>query len=58
MASELKSVTAATGYALKQRIMKLIAEGWQPYGRILNAGSTSVGIIMAKGAEANITDVA
>ncbi|GCL13890.1 hypothetical protein BvCmsD80A_01555 [Escherichia coli] len=39
MASELRSVTATTAHALKQKIMEYITEGWQPYGRILNAGA-------------------
>lgn len=57
MATELKTVSAPTGPALKDKIMLEIAEGWQPYDRILNAGATSVGIVMAKGTDAQITDV-
>lgn len=57
MASELKTVSAVGKGALKSAIMAAIADGWQPFDRVLNAGESSIGLVMAKGTGAQIYDV-
>lgn len=57
MATELKTVSAVGKESMRAAVMEAIAEGWQPYDRVLNAGATTIGLVMAKGTNAQIYDV-
>ena len=57
MATELKTVSAVGKESMRAAVMAAIAEGWQPYDRVLNAGATTIGLVMAKGTNAQIYDV-
>ena len=53
---EFMQVTANHSAELTRKVKDLIEQGWQPYDSVITAGPTTIGMVVCRGSDSEVTD--